>query len=462
MEAPTENIYQLNDAREKDLWHEAIIVFDSSALLDLYFLPIPTRTKLFELFTKDLKDRLWIPSHVNYEYHKNREKAISNPISEKYEPLKKNNLEAIKKSLSSISKDLKSLKDITRKDDKHPHIPQEQIEEFIKKGEVFQREYEAFEKAILEQIENAIDDIKQVSADDDVLKVIAELFQVGRYYSFNEILDITKEGKHRYEFSIPPGYKDKEDKEKIGTQIFGDLIIWKQLIEYASEQKKPILFVCNDLKEDWCNLQNGRSEKRIASPREELIKEIYDTARVGFWMYDLSQFLYKLNKYFDAKIETKKIENLSEYISGKMEDRPSFDFVSPIREFQLLFDAGLGRINHSYFRNYMRNSMNIAWYLLLDDPNIYASESGVVTIVNNEDLRLLEVKFGDYYVRFYGIEEIMLSVGQQVNQMQIIAIASEDVTLGNRRTVGIKGYYKDQDRVFKLEYYRDGLTSDVH
>ena len=106
---------------------------------------------------------------------------------------------------------------------------------------------------------------------------------------------------HRYEHSIPPGYKDKNDK--IGFQIFGDLIIWKQIIEYASEIQKPIIFICNDLKEDWCYI-DGTTEKRIKSPREELIKEISDEANIDFWMYNLAQFLYKSNEYLFSSSET--------------------------------------------------------------------------------------------------------------------------------------------------------------
>ncbi|MCF8232751.1 MAG: hypothetical protein K9J27_11235 [Bacteroidales bacterium] len=49
-----------------------------------------------------------------------------------------------------------------------------------------------------------------------------------------------------------------------------NLIIWKQILEYASKVKKPIIFICDDLKEDWCHLKKS-TEKQIESPREELI-----------------------------------------------------------------------------------------------------------------------------------------------------------------------------------------------
>ena len=80
--------YTLTDKKEEKLWKESIIVFDSSALLDIYFLPKVSRTKIYSEIFEKLPDRLWLPSHVEYEYLKNRECSIIKPITEKYKPLK--------------------------------------------------------------------------------------------------------------------------------------------------------------------------------------------------------------------------------------------------------------------------------------------------------------------------------------------------------------------------------------
>ncbi|MCF8232749.1 MAG: hypothetical protein K9J27_11225 [Bacteroidales bacterium] len=225
MEEPTYNIYSLNKEREKIIWKEAVIVFDSSALLDFYFLPKNTRKKVFKFFRKKLQERLWIPSHVKFEYNKNREKIIRKPIVENYKPLKDVNLKRVKKSINDIENNINDLKNKTKKEDKHPHLTQTEIESFLLKIDSFKKESETFEEAIVKKIISVEKDIDLLPSNDDVQNAIKELFKVGRYYSFAEILEITKEGKHRYEFSIPPGYEDVKDKEKIGTQIFGDLII---------------------------------------------------------------------------------------------------------------------------------------------------------------------------------------------------------------------------------------------
>lgn len=316
MEEPKYDIYKLTVEREKEIWQNAIFIFDSSALLDFYFLPEKTRKKIFEnLFAVELKDRLWIPSHVKYENNKNREKIIKKPLAENYKPLKDENLKSVKSSIKEIETRLTDLKNKTKKDDKHPYLPQDEIDAFIAKIEVFKKESESFEDSIINRIRQVEEEINLLPANDDVLRAIDSLFKVGRYYDFTEILEITKEGKHRYEYSIPPGYEDLKDKEKKGTQIFGDLIIWKQILEHAKEIHRPIILICNDLKEDWCHLEKNSNEKRIERPREELIKEIYDSAQIDFWMYDQPQFLYKSNEYYNANIEKQNIDNLTQFLT---------------------------------------------------------------------------------------------------------------------------------------------------
>jgi hypothetical protein len=79
----------LTEEKEEFLWNEAVIVFDSSALLDIYFVPKNTRIKIYTDVFEKLPNRLWVSSHIQYEYMKNRESCIAKPVKEKYEPLRK-------------------------------------------------------------------------------------------------------------------------------------------------------------------------------------------------------------------------------------------------------------------------------------------------------------------------------------------------------------------------------------
>ena len=321
MKMKKENIdpYLMNPEKEKRLWETAIFVFDSSAILDFYFLPNQTRDKIYKEVFKELPDRLWIPSHVEFEFLKNREKIIGKPISEKYDPLK-TKLKSLGKSFASdIHKRIEEISRETIKDDKHPHIDQTEIDLIKSLSEEFKKELKKFEDSILDRVKTVEKEILDVKDNDDVLKALEDFFQVGVEYPFNRVIEITIEGEHRYKFKIPPGYGDLNQKEKKGTQIFGDLIIWNQILDYSKEKKSPIVFITNDIKkdDDWCYLDTKATEDRILRPREELIKEIKDHSEVEFWMYNLPQFLYHANKYLEAKIEEQTIQNITQFLNTK-------------------------------------------------------------------------------------------------------------------------------------------------
>lgn len=307
-------IYRLSLEREAKLWEEAIFVFDSCALLDLYYIPISTRTEIYDNIFKNLPNRLWIPFHVKYEYLKNRQKVITKPISEKYNPLKKDIREAIDLIKKETKNKIENIENTTKNNNSHPYLEQQHILDFKEKFEDFVTHVDFFENTSNKLIEEKIEEIGSIEENDDVLSIIEDIFSVGREYTFSEIIEITKEGKHRYEFQIPPGYGDSVSKNsKKGTQIFGDLIIWKQILEYSKEKQKPIIFVTNDItkNEDWCYLDKKESN-RIDRPREELIKEIKDNSGIEFWMYSLPQLLYKANEYLQSDIQENIIENVSQ------------------------------------------------------------------------------------------------------------------------------------------------------
>ena len=70
------------------------------------------------------------------------------------------------------------------------------------------------------------------------------------------IYKLCKEGEYRYKSQTPPGYKDAK---KDGVSKYGDLIVWAETYEYAVLNNKNIIFVTDDVKEDWWEkLDDGR------------------------------------------------------------------------------------------------------------------------------------------------------------------------------------------------------------
>ncbi|MCI5123429.1 MAG: hypothetical protein D3925_02865, partial [Candidatus Electrothrix sp. AR5] len=334
------DIYKMNNEREKKLWGDAVIVFDSSALLDFYFLPKKTRKKIYNEILEKNQERLWIPSHVQFEYLKNREKIIKKPIAEIFSPLEKE-VKNIKGKLEEVNRLVDAIINKTKKDDKHPCIEQEKISEFKEKINEFIQTTNIFEEDFLEQINAAKKDVLSIEGNDDVLDSINKYFGIGPEFSFNQVLELTKEGKHRYEFKIPPGYGDLQKGKKKGTQIFGDLIIWKQIIEYSIETKYPIIFITNDISkdDDWCYIDKN---KKIISPREELIKEINDASGVEFWIYTLPDFLYKSNEYLQSTIEDESINSASFLLSSHNSNREYLTYkCSKCQEKNRVYKGGL-------------------------------------------------------------------------------------------------------------------------
>ncbi|SFC22180.1 hypothetical protein SAMN04489722_1022 [Algibacter lectus] len=381
------NIYELTDSKEKNMWEDSFIVFDSSALLDFYFLPKNTRENIFNnLFNIKLKDRLWSPAHVKYEYLKNRKRIISKPINEKYKPLKTETLKDIKNSINTIGKKIEDLKRRTSNDDKHPFLKQNKIEDFFKSFNSLKEDSIEFEKDINNQIDDIEKEINDLHSNDDVLNAFESSFKIGNDYNFNEIIEITKEGKHRYEFSIPPGYEDLKDKK--GTQIFGDLIIWKQILDFSKENKKPIIFICNDLKEDWCILE--KENKRIKSPRKELIKEIYDNSGVEFWMYNQAQFLHNANKYLGTEIEEENIDLLSNFINEKDDDEKksnkTLDLSKELEKLKLILKS-----ETKYVENY-RKYVDDLYSVTADD---FAHNNAIELSMLEDNLTELQEKISE-------------------------------------------------------------------
>jgi hypothetical protein len=312
--------YKLTPERENLLWADCIFIFDSSALLSFYSMPAPTRKKIYDSLISPQLTRFWIPGHVKFEYLKNREKVITKPIDESYNSLEKETVDEIEKLVNKLNAKTDELKKRIKNNQYHPHFDDSDIKTFIDQLAILKNEHEKFKVGVRARIIEAKKEIEKLRDADDLLEFFNNL-RIGREFLFDEIYQITLEGKHRYEFSIPPGYEDLKDK--VGTQIFGDLIIWKQILEFSHEAKKPIIFICNDLKADWCYTENSNGDRRIEAPREELIKEIKDHSGCEFWMYNLPQFLYQANKRWEGTINDEDIAALANVITEAEHGKPS-------------------------------------------------------------------------------------------------------------------------------------------
>lgn len=130
--------------------------------------------------------------------------------------------------------------------------------------------------------------------------LIEQLFKnVGKPYDKNKLYEVYKEIEFRYSAFIPPGFKDKT---KDNGNKYGDCLIWFQLMDYAKEVKKNIVYVISDVKEDW--VKDGKF-------RKELYNEFYNETSQQIFMFEPTDFVNKYHQLTGTK--TKNVKPAQDY-----------------------------------------------------------------------------------------------------------------------------------------------------
>jgi hypothetical protein len=277
--------HQYSEKELKKLWEECVFVFDTNTLLNMYRYRHDTVDKYFKVLSELKKnDKLWIPHQVGYEFFENRITVITD-----YEKSYDEILIVLNTTKESIEKKYKKYKN-------HPFLDWDEVKNKIDAGL----------EIVIQDIENKKENHPKLLDEDDILEKINILFQscVGECYDDKKLSEIKKEGESRYSKKIPPGF---EDSKKPEDKRFGDLILWKQIIDKAKELQKPIIFISGDVKEDWWLEKDG---KKIM-PLPQLKKEIFDEAGVDFHIYTADRFLeYYQQQYPKQSIDSKFINEV--------------------------------------------------------------------------------------------------------------------------------------------------------
>ncbi len=245
--------YRPTDEEFKKLWDECVFTFDANVLLDLYKLKTESAKNILNVI-EELKDRIWLSNQVAYEYYKNRLNVIST-----HARVFKSVEEDIKTALNKHKGDerlLGVLKTIRENSQRFLKIEEDNQPDFI--------------------------------SSDFVLNTITEYFdgKVGPPYEEDRQVEIEAEANQRYQRRVPPGH---EDTDKGGSEQYGDVVLWFQLIDYSREQEKPIVFITQEKKEDWWFISGGRT----VMPRPELRQEMLNKTGQQFYMYPAKLIIRK-------------------------------------------------------------------------------------------------------------------------------------------------------------------------
>ncbi|WP_289644723.1 PIN-like domain-containing protein [Maribacter aestuarii] len=290
--------YPPEEKEIEDIWNESVIAFDANTLLNLYRYSKSTKNDFLKTL-KDYSDRIWLPYQAGYEFHNNRISVIKS---------QEQTYSEIGDKLDELFQKLESELNVFKR---HPFISVDKIKtEFSKKIEKVKNE-------LIKQSEKHPEYLKS----DEILPSVTELFEkkIGPKYSDEDLQKIYENGKTRYAKKIPPGFSDIPNKKNKGDRhLYGDLIIWQQLIDKAKAVKSTIIFVTDDRKEDWWLKFKGQTIR----PREELIKEFFDKTGFRILIYQADSFLNFAKEKLNSSV---KEESIKEVKQVRLEDEKDYE-----------------------------------------------------------------------------------------------------------------------------------------
>ena len=280
--------YKIGDDALKKHWEEDFFSFDANVLLNLYRYTPNTRDAFFSLLEK-INDRIWISYQAAYEYQKNRLLVI-NAQKEAYNEIR-NILEKKKNEIESKLNDFK----------RHPYLKSDELKIQI----------ESAFKSINKDLERLEKNHPDYLLEDPIWERLTKILdkKIGDDTTIEELEKIYREGKKRYDEETPPGYKDKiTKKNEVNRSLYGDLIVWKQIIEKAKSINPSIIFVTDDRKEDWWYKFQGKT----ISSRPELNKEFRDETKKNINIYQADGFLELAYKNLNQNKNAQAIEEIRE------------------------------------------------------------------------------------------------------------------------------------------------------
>ncbi|MFD2793669.1 PIN domain-containing protein [Promicromonospora vindobonensis] len=283
--------YRPTDDELNDVWSDGHLIFDTNALLNLFRYTPETREEFLEAM-RARRDDLWIPYQVGKEFHERRLGVVQQTHKAFVD---------ISASLEKIRKSADALKGSFNM---HPSLDADGIAQSIE---------EAIQGALAD-VDGARErhaEYRDGSIVDDIFREVTDLFadRVGPPYSDARMKELYSEADARYERKQPPGY---EDADKGDARMYGDFILWMQILDHAEETKRPAIFVTQDAKPDWWYRVGGET----FGPRPELIAEYLDRSSRLVHFYDPKRFLRFYAQDAGVRLKTSSISEVEKVSDG--------------------------------------------------------------------------------------------------------------------------------------------------
>lgn len=346
------------------LWKQGLIVLDTNVLLDLYRFPTTARDEFIGVL-ESLKDRLWIPHQVALEFQRRRLTVISSRRKSIEEALDLTNalFDGVKKKVNLLELDKLNL-----------NIDPQLLLSNLEKAN----------SELLDAITTARDSQLDFSSHDPIRHRLDDLLdtRVGSSPDDQAALDLLVfNGENRFADEIPPGFQDapKAKNPNEATFVFdglkyqsqfGDLILWRQLIQHAkSTGATTILLVTSDRKEDWWWKEQGK----IIGPHPALIREIQREAGVQlFWMYSSPQFTKYANTFTAGSISSSSMEEIQQVALSDPPNRSDFSNMNPDVDYSFFADSMDHKHSVAVVAEWVANRMGRARIVEFDTADVVA------------------------------------------------------------------------------------------
>lgn len=372
-----------------------VVVLDANILLKIYR-SSPDYAEFALECLGQIKDYVCIPFNVNWEYDKHRKdeyskkvKSIESSAKMCYQ-LVSSVKNKIKGQCSELSKN--GYPDI----DDLVNVLTEKVDDLENEFFSYFREHQNL-------------DFLNNWDEDKVLKLM-NTFSKMPEPSVAFVYKLCQEGEYRYKKKTPPGYKDEK---KDGVSKYGDLIVWAETYQYAALNNKNIIFVTDDVKEDWWEkLDDGRIlfRKELIKEFSRKTKTIKNTSKslklVPLVGYDLYQAIAK-----DFKVEAP--DAISMILNATDEA-----FVHEVQE--KVFDSVWSKIAYSGTSLFDDNNSHVGsegvdeWELddvEFDDYERICVDSNIATYIISYTIKISGVSY-EYWGRDDDTKEIITSPGR--------------------------------------------------
>ncbi|GEM_PF-6530489 len=272
--------YEPDDDELASFITEGRIALDTTVLFSLYRVNAPQRKQVLDVFA-EVAERLWIPYQVGLEYQRGRLDRIREQ-SDAYGEVSAA-VDGVRKAATKVLRD----KEI--------------------RAQVVER-ISAFEEEIgglLDELQETHSvDKKTARHDDPVRNSLDDIFTADRVGSMPvDLEDRKKRALERIELKTPPGYKDAKKGDPTG-----DVLIWFELLDMGAKATQPVLFITDDVKEDWYRKVNGE----IVGPLTELRLEWATRAQVPYHQTTLGSFLFHAKELLKSDIDDDTISGVND------------------------------------------------------------------------------------------------------------------------------------------------------